>query len=412
MAVQDLWMKNAPKKPDGSRGPKIRSARWGRGQRWRVAVEDPNTGKVITEAHETETEAQSRDVILRASILQGTYVDPREGKVTVAEAAETWRKDQLHSPQTAERVESIIRRHIVPVLGHLPRAAVRSSHIKHWVKNRSAVLGPLTVRMIYGGILAPMFKQWALDRAGVGVSPCSGIRMPELNSDEYFIPPAQKIYDLADALPHRFRPVPLIAAGMGWRGGEIFGAELSDDPKRSSFDFLRRVGHVRQQPIKIVGEAPYLDTPKSKLSRRTNDMPDVVAEVLSEHIRLFPPREMEIVDKTNPRKVVTRKVRLLFTTGTNLPLYGAKWARVWPEAVEKVGLPKGFGLHGMRHFFATRLIYGGANVKSVQLALGHSKPSITLDTYTSYWPDFVDSCRALLNEALAIEKPAGKATAE
>lgn len=406
MVVQDLWMKKGPN------GKKVPSARHGRGQRWRVAVEDPNTGKTITEAHDTETEAEARDIVLRASILQGTYVDPKQAKVTVAEAAEAWRKDQLHSPRTKERVESVIRVHIIPVLGHLPRGAVRSSHIKHWVKNRTEELSPLTVRVIYRSILAPMFKQWATDRDGVGISPCTGIRMPELDGEEYFIPPAQKIYDLADALPGRYRPVPFIAAGMGWRGGEIFGAELSDDPKQNSFDFLRRVGHVRQQPIKIVGESPYLDTPKSKLSKRTNDMPDIVSEVLSEHIRLFPPREMDIVDKTNPRKVVTRKARLMFTTGIHLPMYSAKWAAVWPDAVKKVGLPERFGLHGLRHFFATRLIYGGANVKSVQLALGHSKPSITLDTYTGYWPDFVDSCRALLNEALTLDPAAGIAVAE
>jgi integrase len=51
------------------------------------------------------------------------------------------------------------------------------------------------------------------------------------------------------------------------------------------------------------------------------------------------------------------------------------------------------------------LIFGGTNVKTVQLALGHSKPSITLDTYTGLWPEegkertrhLIDAC---LGEAI------------
>ncbi len=55
----------------------------------------------------------------------------------------------------------------------------------------------------------------------------------------------------------------------------------------------------------------------------------------------------------------------------------------WVPAVERVGLPKGFGYHGLRHYFATLLIHAGASVKTVQLALGHSTPAITLNTYTT-----------------------------
>ena len=44
------------------------------------------------------------------------------------------------------------------------------------------------------------------------------------------------------------------------------------------------------------------------------------------------------------------------------------------EARDAAGLPAGVGFHALRHYFATLLIYSGANVKTVQLALGHSSP--------------------------------------
>jgi integrase len=63
-------------------------------------------------------------------------------------------------------------------------------------------------------------------------------------------------------------------------------------------------------------------------------------------------------------------------------------------------LPLGFGLRDLRLYFATVLIYGGANIKSVQLAMGHTTPTTTLTTYVGYWPDAVDQTRTLVDSAL------------
>ena len=65
-----------------------------------------------------------------------------------------------------------------------------------------------------------------------------------------------------------------------------------------------------------------------------------------------------------------------------------------------MGLPKGTGLHVLRHYFASLLIENGASVKTVQMALGHSSPTITLNTYVHLWPDVVDRTRSLVDAAL------------
>jgi hypothetical protein len=46
------------------------------------------------------------------------------------------------------------------------------------------------------------------------------------------------------------------------------------------------------------------------------------------------------------------------------------------------------------------LIFAGANVKTVPMALGHSSPTITLNTYVGLWPDQVDRTRTLVDQAL------------
>jgi predicted component of type VI protein secretion system len=56
--------------------------------------------------------------------------------------------------------------------------------------------------------------------------------------------------------------------------------------------------------------------------------------------------------------------------------------------------------HGLRHYYATVLIHAGASVKTVQLALGHSTPTVTLNTYLHEWPDVIDRTRLLVDGAL------------
>ncbi|MGO8941240.1 MAG: tyrosine-type recombinase/integrase [Mycobacterium sp.] len=50
-------------------------------------------------------------------------------------------------------------------------------------------------------------------------------------------------------------------------------------------------------------------------------------------------------------------------------------------------------MHDLRHFYASGLIAAGCDVVTVQRALGHSSPSVTLDTYSHLWPDANDRTR-------------------
>jgi hypothetical protein len=47
------------------------------------------------------------------------------------------------------------------------------------------------------------------------------------------------------------------------------------------------------------------------------------------------------------------------------------------------------------------LIFSGASVKTVQIALGHSTPVVTLNTYVGLWPEQIDRTRTLVDAALA-----------
>ncbi len=85
---------------------------------------------------------------------------------------------------------------------------------------------------------------------------------------------------------------------------------------------------------------------------------------------------------------------------TGEPVNAATFSRAWGSARPAVGLPPRWGIHGLRHYYATVLIHGGASVKTVQLALGHSTPTVTLYTYVHEWPDVLHRTRSLVDAVL------------
>lgn len=393
MAVDDLWYLSK-RGPDGERQP---AKRHGRGKRWRVRYID-DAGLPREMLFERKADADRHDAAMRADVSRGVYVDPTAGKTTVQEYAEEWRKGRLHRDSTAERVERSLRVHVYPTLGRKQMAQVRASHVQAWAKDRAQFMEPSTLRVIYS-YLVSMFTAAAIDRV-IGFSPCQGIQLPDVDKSDLWVPTAEQVYALGDAFAGpggqrgRFQAQPLAAAGTGLRQGELWGLELEH------VDFLRRRIHVVQQVKVVSGRKPFLAPPKTPTSKRTVELSQVVGEELAQHLEAFPVVEVEIDDETNPRKPVRRKAKLIFLNTAGEPMNRSGWSHLWTPAVARAGLPKGTGFHSLRHYYATVLIHGGASVKTCQLALGHTTPTITLNTYVGHWPDAIDTTRSLIDSAL------------
>jgi integrase len=159
---------------------------------------------------------------------------------------------------------------------------------------------------------------------------------------------------------------------------------------------------ITQQLVCVAGQKPYLGPPKTRTSVRTVKAASISMAALKSHLELFPPTEVEIWDRTSPdkRKHRIRVAKLVFVSGWGRPLQRSSWAHIWVPAARAAGFPKGVGLHSLRHYFATRLIHQGASVKRVQLDLGHSTSTITLNTYVGEWPDTDQETSTIMDAAL------------
>ena len=65
--------------------------------------------------------------------------------------------------------------------------------------------------------------------------------------------------------------------------------------------------------------------------------------------------------------------------------------RVWKPAVERAGLNSSLRIHDLRHTCASLLAAADASPKAVQLHLGHSSITVTMDRYTHLFPSDIDA---------------------
>jgi integrase len=310
-------------------GVKVRTARYGTGKRWKVRYEVD--GHARSTSFDKQTDADHFLATVVADQPRGTFLDPREARVTFKAYAEGWRSRAVHDPSTADRIERSLRRHVYPVLGSRPIGAIRTSEIEAWVAKASRELAPSTLRVTFAVVVA-IFRSAVRDRV-IAASPTDGVKLPAARARKVEPPSLDMLDRIANALPGRFRAVMPFVAGSGLRQGEAFGLEVG------AVDFLRRHVVVGQQLKSLAGQRPYLDSPKTAESERTVPLAQVTLDVLAAHLAAFPPVEYEVADRSDPRRPTTRPVRLVFARPDGRPVSRAEWSALWTPAARAADLP-------------------------------------------------------------------------
>ncbi len=127
--------------------------------------------------------------------------------------------------------------------------------------------------------------------------------------------------------------------------------------------------------------------------RRMVIIPGFLRELLAEHLA---------------REVDDDPEALVFTSPQGAPLRNSNFRRqVWYKAIADSGLPEGFRIHDLRHSCASLLIAQGAHPKAIQVHLGHSSISVTMDRYGHLFPSDMEALAEALDgvrsQALAVQ---------
>jgi integrase len=160
--------------------------------------------------------------------------------------------------------------------------------------------------------------------------------------------------------------------------------------------------HVRRQ-VKIVRSRLVFDLPKGRRQRDV-PLPDSVSLRLSAHLAAFPARHVTLPWAMPAGKAETAE--LMFTLPSGGALDRNDFNRyAWHQALASAGLPRGRenGFHALRHHFASVLLAGGIDIRTLAEYLGHSDPGFTLRTYTHLLPSAPDRMRKVIDQAAAHE---------
>ncbi|MBU5944918.1 tyrosine-type recombinase/integrase [Streptomyces sp. PAM3C] len=339
--------------------------------RWRVRWYGPDgKGKARTFAKLPQAEAEMGAITARLD--KGSYRDPKSGKAPVRVVAEEWFASKRKIGRTTKRdYRDLLDNYVIPKWGDWQVAAVQWEDVNAWVTDLETKPGkagrPLgAARIIKGYRVLSMVMKHAVFSKRISVSPCHDHELPRPDDEDEHV---YLTYDQLERLALAAEEYRLLILTLGYCG--IRWAEAS----------AVKVGRLQvpQRRIRIVQN--YTDVsghlalgPVKNHEKRSVPLPRSFAD--------------ELGDLARGRKADD----LLFTAPEGGPLRYANFRqRVFDPAVKEAGLD-GMGItpHKLRHTAASLAIAAGADVKVVQLMLGHKDASMTLNIYGHLFPDRLD----------------------
>jgi integrase len=342
-----------------------------RGESWRARFRHPETGKQHQATFRRQADAQRWLRKQLEAIDAGRWADPRSGRVTLSRFFEAWTARQVWEDGTHKAMSLAVRS---TTFCDMELRRIRPTHVEAWVKSmtvphgdRKQPLAPGTIKTRFANVRS-VFRAAVRDHL-IASDPTEDVRLPRQRkrAASMAIPSPDDVRALLKAAEAPFRAFVAICAFAGLRLGEAAALQVED------VDFLRRELRVRRQVQRIGQGAIELRLPKYG-SERTVPIPDELVQILAAHVD------------------ATRCNTWLFTGTADDPPHqntvGHRW-RTTLRAANRTGIR----LHDLRHFYASGLISAGCDVVTVQRALGHAKPTTTLETYSHLWPSAEDKTR-------------------
>ena len=318
----------------------------------------------------TKKEADAEETKIRHEVSQGTHTAD-SASVTVAEAAERWIKGREIDGverSTLAQYRQHIDLHINPLVGDVKLSRLTTPRVNTFKET----LLETRSRAMAGKVLQS-FRSLIADAQGRGLvaqNVARGVTIKKRGRDKepVTIPTKDEARTMMEKVSGRWRSLIVTATLTGMRSSELRGLTWGD------VDFDEREIRVRQRADKY----NVLGSPKSKTSRRAIPMTPMVANALREWKLACPKGEANLVFPTGRGNVESNSN--IYNRGM-VPLE-RKCGFIGARATK----PK-YGLHALRHFYASWIIEQGFSPKKCQTLLGHSSIQMTFDTYGHLFPD-------------------------
>jgi integrase len=242
----------------------------------------------------------------------------------------------------------------VPELGGVALADLTPDLIRRWYVALASSRSASTAAKAYTRLRQILGQAVNDDR--IAKNPCRIDRGGAERHPEQRFASLTELYALADAVPHRYRAMILMAGLAGLREGELFALCWDD------VDLAGAAVSVRKKRLRLASGEVIEDAPKTEAGRRVVALPSQLVSELRTHQRRH-------------RQVGRGYV---FVTASGLPLERSNFRmRIWKPATEAVAL-KGLRFHDLRHTAGTLAARTGATTKELMSRLGHASPQAAM----------------------------------
>jgi integrase len=343
-------------------------------------------GRRLTKYGRTPTECRAWIKEILGKIESGlTY---RGTLVTLEQFAETWLdgKELSQRNHTIVQYRQIVHQYILPYLGRIRLQDIQPVHVKKlYMKKREEGCGARTVELIHT-ILKCILRQ-AVKEGILGRNPVNAVARPKVEKTERQILTEEQARRLVIAsATARNGVLYYLALITGMREGELLGLKWSD------VDWDKGSLFVQRQLQRIAGQGRVLVPPKTRAGRRQIKLGLESLDRLANHRD-----ELELLRAATGNR--WEENGLIFPNTLGKPMDCTHMIVEFKCFLKENSLPA-IRFHDLRHTSISLLLNNGASVNTVQQRAGHSKASITTDTYGHSMAHSQDEAAQLIEELI------------
>ncbi|PAE32473.1 site-specific integrase [Bacillus sp. 7884-1] len=292
-------------------------------------------------------------------------------EITVGEYLVYWLENYAKTntkPKTYAEYDKIVKTHLQPSLGHITLQELKSTQLQNYYKEKLSLLSAQSV-IHHHRILSKALND-AIDWEFIDRNVAKGAKPPKPSKREmntYTVEQLNLLLKTAKERTPVFYPIIYAATHTGMRKSELIGLTWKN------VDFPTQRLYIRQTITEANGKYFFNTIPKNEKPRGiklTAELEKLLLSLKKEYEK----QKKILGDSFNPHDLV------FFNSKGNI-MAPSEISRALKRAIKAANLPD-IRFHDLRHSHATILLQANVHPKIVSARLGHSKISVTMDTYS------------------------------
>lgn len=334
--------------------------------------------KVVYGKTEAECHRKLKDVIDEAAKTE--YIEVQNA--TVKDYMDEWltsvKKNEL-KPKSFDRLEQTVNLYVNPAIGHIQLQAIKSKDVQTMINNlRDSGKSHSTIKKAYDAVNA-CFKLGVIQKT-VASNPAIGVTIP---SKKVLPPKKIQFYtkDEATLLTKQAmscwgngkRRYPLgafvpLLINTGLRAGELLALKWDQDVD------------IENKTLMIHNNIVFVKDREKDKGYKLLEQDSVKTDAGQD--RTIPLNDDALAALLDIRQVTGGYPYVMTTSEKNI-VKPRQLDQMFRRIATASGLPeeKIYGVHSLRHTFATLLLSNDVDIKTVSKLLGHSDVTITYNTY-------------------------------